>query len=162
MTQDTAVKFVECYASGMKKIAAVEEARAVMTEAADWGLWKWLLEKTRVQEVADRATAALINADRRAKAGWSNELKQLYASFEDRQKANGAADGIAPALRIRARKIKEAYDKGQRARVHAENLFKEAERKMSTEMAREGARKALESYDLREQAIRKAEAAGNE
>ncbi len=139
----------------MKKIAAVEEARALMTQAADWGLWKWLLEETRVQEVADRATTALANADKRVKAGWSDKLKKAYAESQDGRKTIG----VASELRTTARRIKEAYDKGQRARVEAEETFEEAERTMSTQMAREGARKALESYDLREQAIRKAEAA---
>jgi hypothetical protein len=39
-------------------------------------------------------------------------------------------------------------------------MFAEAERRMSAAMARDAARKTLESYDLREKAIRKAEAAG--
>ena len=51
----------------MRKLAAVEEARAVMTEGMEWGVWKWLLEKRGVQEIADRATAALHEADRRSK-----------------------------------------------------------------------------------------------
>jgi len=140
----------------MKKIAAVEEARAVMSEAADWGLWKWLLEKSRVQEIADRATAALANADKRVKASWSEELKKAYAGLEEGRKGNG----IAPHLRLAAQKVKAAYEKGQRARMEAEETFEQAERTMSTEMARVGARKALESYDLREGAIRRAEEAG--
>jgi len=45
------------------------------------------------------------------------------------------------------------------ARDEAEPFFDEAERCMSTSMAKKGALKAIESYDLREKAIRKAEAA---
>jgi len=143
----------------MKKISAVEEARAVMTAAADWGLWKWLLEKGRVQEIADRATAALASADKKVKENWSVELKKAYAELAHAQ-AGRSAENSAPEPRLAAKRVKQAYEKGQRARVDAEETFKEADRRMSTEMAREGARKALESYDLRERAIRKAEEAG--
>ena len=160
VTQGTAGESRECYGSGMKKLAAVEEARAVMIEAADWGVWKWLLEKSRVQEIADRATSALAKADSRAKAGWSEELKKAYEELGNHPKGNGTANGIAPELRLVAQKVKAAYEKGQRARVDAEQTFREADRRMSTDRAREGARKALESYDLRERAIRKAEEAG--
>ena len=148
----------------MRKLAAVEEARAVMTEGMEWGVWKWLLEKGRVQEIADRATAALHEADRKVKAAWSDELKTAYKELVEqerpkrgrRQEKDPEGVNIAPE----AKKVKQAYDEGQRARVDAEDTFEEAERRMSTDLAREGARKALESYDLRERAIRKAESAG--
>jgi hypothetical protein len=150
----------------MRKLA-VEEARAVMTEGTEWGVWKWLLEKGRVQEIADRATAALDSADRRVKAAWSDELKTVYKELVEQEKPkrgrrqeDPAAANIAPEVRLTAKRVKQAYDEGQRARVDAEDTFEEAERRMSTALAREGARKALESYDLREHAIRKAEAAG--
>jgi hypothetical protein len=94
-----------------------------MTEGQEWGVWKWLTEKRRVREAADRATEALREA---------------------REKAGGrrtAADAEA-----------------QKATDDAEVMFAEAERKMSASLAREAAKKALESYDLREKAIRKAEA----
>ena len=55
--------------------------------------------------------------------------------------------------------VKEADDTAETKRLDAEDAFDEAERRMSTAMAREGARKALETYDLHEKAIRKAEAA---
>jgi flavodoxin len=153
----------------MRKLPAVEQARAVMTEGMEWGLWRWLLEKGRVQEIADRATAALAEADRKVKATWSDDLKTAYKELVDREKPKRArhqeedpkteTPNLAPEVRLTARKVKEAYDEGQRARVEAEDTFEEAERRMSTDLAREGARKALKSYDLREHAIRKAEAA---
>jgi hypothetical protein len=153
----------------MRKLAAVEEARAVMSEAIDWGLWRWLLEKGRVQEIADRATAALAEADKKAKAEWSDELKRAYKELVDqekhirghRQEKGQAADDISPEVRLAATKVKAAYDEGQRARVDAEKTFDEADRRMSTDLARVGCGKALESYDLRERAIRKAEAANS-
>lgn len=151
----------------MRKLAAVEEARAVMTEGMEWGLFRWLLEKGRVQEVADRATAALAEADKKAKASWSDDLKIAYKELVDQEKRKRArrqerdpeSHNIAPEVRLTAKKVKEAYDEGQRARVDAEDTFDEAERRMSTELARIGCRKALDSYDLREHAIRLAETA---
>ena len=144
----------------MRKLAAVEEARAVMTEGMEWGVWKWLLEKRRVQEIADRATAALHEADRKVKAAWSDELKTAYKELVEQEKPKRGRRQEKDPEGVTAKKVKQAYDEGQRARVDAEDTFDEAERRMSTDLAREGARKALESYDLREHAIRKAEAAG--
>jgi hypothetical protein len=54
--------------------------------------------------------------------------------------------------------VKEADDDAFNAHEDAEELFAEAEKTMSTSMAREGARKALQAYDLHEAAIREAEA----
>lgn len=150
----------------MRKLRAVEEARVVMTEAAEWGLWRWLLEKGRVQEIADRATAALAAADKKVKAVWSDELKRAYTELIDQEKSqnghhhkkNGETQ-IADAVKLAARRVKEAYDQGQRARIDAEETFTEAERRMRTDLARLGCQKALASYDLRERAIRKAETA---
>ena len=33
----------------MRKLSAVENARVVMTEGVEWGVWKWMLEKKRVR-----------------------------------------------------------------------------------------------------------------
>ena len=43
----------------MKKLPAVEEARAIMKEGMEWGVWKWLMEKKRVRQIADDARTAL-------------------------------------------------------------------------------------------------------
>jgi hypothetical protein len=151
----------------MRKLAAVEEARAVMKEGTEWGLWRWLLEKGRVREIADRATAALDEADMHVKAGWSDDLKRAYQELVDqenrkrvRRQANDPSPetaNIAPEVRLAAKRVKEADDEAERVRLDAEDTFDEAERRMSTELAREGARKALQTYDLRETAIRRAE-----
>lgn len=155
----------------MRKLAAVEEARDVMRQGMDWGLWRWLLEKGRVREIADRATAALNEADRKVKATWSDELKRAYKELVDQPKAkrgrrpvndpNTETADIAPEVRLAAKRVKEADDEAERTRLDAEDTFDEADRQMSTELAREGARKALETYDLREAAIRKAEMAAH-
>jgi len=153
----------------MRKLAAVEEARALMQEATHWGVWRWLLEKAHVREVADRATAAFDQADRRAKSNWSGDLKQAYQVLATAKKPSPviersqgpAPSDISPAVRLAAKHIKQADDEAEHARLDAEDTFDQAERRMSTELAREGARKALRTYDLREAAIRKSEAASH-
>ena len=52
-----------------------------------------------------------------------------------------------------------ADEETETMRLDAEDTFAEGERKLSVAMAREGAKKALATYDLHESAIRKAEAA---
>lgn len=154
----------------MRKLPAVEDARAVMTEAMDWSVWRWLLEKGRVREIADRATAALDRADKRAKAGWCDELKQAYNELLEegrpkRNRGNGraasAGNGAVFEVRLLAEQIKRADDQAERVRLDAEDTFSEADRTMNTSLAREGARKALRTYDLREKAIAQSEAAAS-
>ena len=157
----------------MKKIPAVEDARAIMTQGMEWGVWKWLTEKKRVRAIADVARAALDDAEMKVKFTWSDEHKLAYNQLvsengdtrQARRKsktakpaANGKAD---PKVLAAVTKIKEADDEAYDAHEEAEEVFAEAERKMSTSMAREGARKALEAYDKHEAAIRKAEALAN-
>ncbi len=133
-----------------------------MTEGMDWSVWRWLLEKQRVREIADRATAALERADKKVKATWSHELKSAYDELasQDLRTHRGEkspVDGgqsVAPEIKLRAKQVKQADDKAERATLEAEATFDEAERRMSAGMAREGARQALKSYDLRESAIR--------
>ena len=57
-------------------------------------------------------------------------------------------------------KVKEAEDEAENARLDAEDTFDRAERQLSAGMAREGAQKAIDSWELRMKAIRKAEALG--
>jgi len=153
----------------MKKIAAVEEARAIMTQGMEWGVWKWLTEKKRVRGIADKARAALDDFEMKVKLTWSDEHKLAYNQLvsengdakqrRDKSKAaKPAANGKADAKVLAAvTKVKEADDDAYNAHEDAEDVFAEAEKKMSTRMAREGARKALDAYDLHEAAIRKAE-----
>lgn len=154
----------------MRKLPAVEDARAIMTQGMEWGVWKWLLEKKRVRGIADVARAALDEFEMKVKATWSDDLKiaynQLVAQNGDakqtRQKAKPAkkeeAPTIDPQVMAAVKRVNEADDEAYRAHEDAEDLFAEAEKRMSTSMAREAARKALEAYDLHEAAIRKAEA----
>jgi hypothetical protein len=160
----------------MKKLPAVEDARAIMTQGMEWGVWKWLIEKKRVRAIADVARAALEDQEMKVKLNWSDEYKLAYnqlvsengdvksARGKSKSKSAKSAPGgkTDPKVLAAVTKVKEADDDSYNAHEDAEDMFAEAERKMSTSMAREGARKALDAYDLHEAAIRKAEALAKE
>ena len=160
----------------MKKISAVEEARAIMTEGIEWGVWKWLMEKKKVRATADEARAALDDYEMKIKLAWGDDYKIAYNQLvsengngngkrqRKQSKSNGHAAGKVTDAKILAavKRIAEADDEAYNAHEDAEEVFADAERKMSTAMAREGARKALEAYDLHEAAIRKAESLARE
>ncbi len=164
----------------MKKISAVEEARAIMTEGIEWGVWKWLMEKKKVRSVADEARAALDDCEMKVKLTWADDYKIAYNQLVsengngngngngERQRKQSKSNGHAAAkvtdakILIAVKRIAEADDDAYNAHEDAEEVFADAERKMSTAMAREGARKALEAYDLHEAAIRKAESLARE
>ena len=76
------------------------------------------------------------------------------------EKAQEEAKDIDPEIKRAVERVKEADDTAERARLDAEATFDEAERRLDTDMAREGAQKAIDSWELREKAIRRAEAAG--
>ncbi len=147
----------------MRKLATVEEAKAVMREAEQWGVWKWLTEKRRVRAAADQAWAALGEAEEKVKAGFGDDLKQAYEDLvaEDapKGKRHRPSNNIAPAIRQTAKRLKDAADEAFRAHMDAEEVFAEAERRLSTSLAREGCSKAILAWELTEKAIRKAEAA---
>ena len=143
-----------------------------MSEAHGWSLWKWLTDKRRVQDVADRATSALAESRKRITRSWSDDLKKAYNELlaesaldgdavtkRKYAKAKTDAENVDPKIKAIARRVKEFDDEAHRATTDAENTFAEAESRMSIGMAREGTQKALLSYDLREKAIRKAETA---
>jgi len=154
----------------MRKLPAVEDARAIMTEGTEWGVWRWLLEKKRVREMADVARGALDQFEMKVKATWGDDLKIAYNQLvsqdgdvkQARQKAKLGKKETAPKIDSHVmtvvKRVKEADDDAYNAHEDAEDLFAEAEKRMSTSRAREAARKALEAYDLHEAAIRKAEA----
>jgi hypothetical protein len=154
----------------MRRLAAVEDAKAIMTEGMEWGVWKWLLEKKRVRGIADEARAALDEFEMKVKATWKDDLKIAYNHLvsqngdakQGRQKANSGKKEetlkIDSQIMLAAKRVKEADDDAYNAHEDAEDLFAEAEKRMSTSMAREAAGKALVAYDLHEAAIRKAEA----
>src|SRR5689334_13336450 len=143
----------------MKKLAKVEEAKQVFAEAASWSVMKWLREKKRMRKLADETNDALDALEKEVKAEWSPKLKAAYASL-DPEKANGKGkEALDPQLVAVAKKIKEADDIYYKAHWDAEDTFAEADRKLSTSLARLGSKKAIESWELHESAIKKAEAA---
>lgn len=153
----------------MRKIPAVEEAKALMTEAMEWGVWKWLSEKKRVRATADRANATLDEVENEVKETWSDPLKDAYnvlveeASGGKKSKSKKTDDGASfdPKTLDVAKQVFEADDVAERTRQMAEDIFDEAEKRLSTSMAKDGARKAIEGWELHEAAIRKAEAAAD-
>ncbi len=154
----------------MKKLPAVEEARAIMTEGMEWGVWKWLTEKKRVREAADQARAALDELEIQVKLKWPDEYKLAYNDLvgesngskrprKGTKTSKGATAVKAdPSIAAAAKAVADADDEAYSAHEDAEEVFAEAERKMSTSGARDGARMALIAYDKHEAAIKKAEA----
>ncbi len=156
----------------MHKLVPVEEAKALLNAAKDWGVWKWLTEKKKVREAADRAWEALEEAEKAVKASWSDDLKKSYqelvaeAALVDNprakrqyEKAKEEAREVDPKVKAVARRLRQADDEAYRARMTAEDTFAEAEKRMSTGMARDGARQAIEAWEMREKVIRRFEAA---
>ena len=149
----------------MSKLPAVTDAKALMTEAMDWSVFKWLWEKSNVRQTADDANAALDRLNKKTKAHWADELKVAYRqilakdgkSRNNHEKASLSPDADAQILQA-LKTVKEMDEKAQAARMDAEATFDEAERRMSTDLAREGCRKAIRSWELHEKAIRAAEA----
>ena len=142
----------------MQKLATVEEAKALMTEAREWSVWRWLMEKGRVRAAADRATDALAEQEKRVKAQWPAALKTAYRARERPGAGNGKARELDPLTLGAVEKVRKADEAAEAVRLDAEATFDEAERRLSASMAREGTQKAIASWELREKAIRKAEA----
>ena len=140
----------------------MEEAKALMREAREWPVWRWLLEKGRVRAAADRANEALAAKEKAVKAGWPDELKTASHVLRPRRPANNGAGTVSPSNKAAIEGIKAADAAAEAARLDAEATFDEAERRLSASMAREGTEKAIHSWELREKAIRKAETAGRE
>jgi hypothetical protein len=123
----------------MHKLPAVEEAKALFAEAREWGMWNWMAEKRRARRTADAAWEALDACEQKVKARWSADVRTAAESDK--------------ALRA-------ARHKADRAHNAAEDHFDEADRRMSTSMACEGAQMAIEAWVLREEYIRKLEEFG--
>jgi hypothetical protein len=151
----------------MKKLAEVEEAKALMKEAMEWSMFKWLWEKSKVRQIADNANAALDSLNRSTKRKWSEEAKEAYReltqashakSSRKQQGRNGEAKDIDPELARLVQHVKDIDDKARAARMDAEETFDDAERRLSTGLAVEGCKKAIHSWNLHEKAIHEAEA----
>lgn len=145
----------------MRQLTEVEDAKALMTEAVEWSVMRWLREKKRVRKAADKANDALDALEQEIKRAWSAELTAAYGELlpASSKQPRAKNDSISAEIKLTARHIKQADDQAYRAHMDAEETFDEAERQLSTRLAREGASKAIASWELHESAIRKAEAA---
>jgi len=149
----------------MRKLPEVQDAKDLMNEAMEWSSFKWLFEKSKVRQTADRANDALDHQNRAIKARWSNEVKTAFKKLSASKHAPGqhVEDNHQPGgansdLGLLIVEIIKADEAAHRARMKAEEAFEEAERQMSTSLAREGCKKAIHSWELHEKATRKAEA----
>ena len=157
----------------MRKLVQVEDAKSLLEVAKDWGVWKWLMEKKRVRRTADIAWEAFDELEKDVKSAWSDDLQKAYAELAAEaalaeagsngkrkyEKAKKEAADIDPKIKALAQKQKEIDDEAWRVRMQAEDMFDEAERRLSTSMAREASQVAIDAYNLREKAVRKAESA---
>ena len=138
----------------MRKLTEVEEAKALMTEALEWSVMKWLKDKKRVRKTADRANDALDQLSKETKLLWADHLRAAYGELgRNASRENKLAEETLKSVG----QVKGADDEAFRARTDAESMFDEAERQLSTSLAREGCRKAIYSWELHEKAIRIAE-----
>jgi len=146
----------------MHRLEEVQEAKELMNKAMEWSTFKWLWEKSTVRHKADQANAALDRAERNIKAKWSDETKAAYKKLSSRKsQGEDPADEqkvLDVATSQLVKKVVDTDHAAKHARADAENTFEEAEEKMSTDLAREGCKKAIRSWELKEKAIRNAEA----
>jgi hypothetical protein len=133
----------------MKKLSEVEKARALMSEAIDWSVMKWLTEKKRVRKSADRANEVLNEVETELRGKWSSKFRLVYEK-----------SGLAsPEIKQLVSRIRREHDAANRFRMEAEKTFDAAEKRLSTAMARDGCRQAIEGWDHHLEAIRLAETA---
>jgi hypothetical protein len=157
----------------MHKLEPVEEAKTLFEEAKGWGLWGWLTEKRRVRQAADLAWEALDECEGKVKASWSDDIQKAYRESEAQaaanadgrakrsyEKAREEAKDVDPEIKTAVQRLKKADEEAYKARMDAEAQFDEAERRLSSSMAREGAQMAIDAWLLREKFIRKMEALG--
>ncbi len=138
----------------MANLPEVQEARAVMTEAKDWSVMKWLSEKKRVRKVADAANARLDAIEKEIRAKWDPRVEKAYASL----RSSASPDAEADVLRL-ARSIRHNHDEALSLRMEAEAIFDKAEKRLSIAMAREGCQLALRGWDAHLEAISDSEKA---
>ena len=137
-----------------------------MTQAMKWSVMKWLREKKNVRKTADAANAALDKVNREVKRQWPDHLKSAYDALEAQSFGSSRRNGhqgqqppptIDPEVSALAKRMKDVNDEAYRAREIAEEAFDEAEKQLSTRLAREGCVKAIRAWEMLEEAIRKGE-----
>ncbi len=133
----------------MEKLPEVENAKALMQEAKNWSVMKWLREKKRVRAAADQANAALDNLRQKIQGRWPEDLQSSYKTKPGTQLAHNKSDSRLNKLNH----VWEADQQAAQARELAEKTFDDAEKQLSTRLAREGCEKAVRSWELFEIAI---------
>jgi len=141
----------------MKTLPEVETAKELMNEATKWSVMRWLREKKRVRRAADQANAALDRLNGEIKQRWPENLRIAYQALATDSAGSKANGLIRPKRSAIAQKIKDANQEAYRARMLAEKTFDEAEKRLSTGLARQGCVQAIQSWELHEKAIREAE-----
>jgi len=143
----------------MHKLVPVEEAKELFEEAKGWPVWRWLLEKKRARTTADAAWEALEEQQEKVKSGWAEEWRLAYRSLSNNGRSKPPKQDTPGAeLQAALERLWAADQEAQEARDRAEAQFDEADRRLSTAMAREGSQMAIDAWELREKFIRKAEA----
>jgi hypothetical protein len=143
----------------MHKLAPVENAKTLFEEAKAWSVWKWLLQKRLARSTADAAWEALEACEEKARAAWPDDWRQAYLdlSANGRPKARRRSN-LDPELKTALESLYELDMEARQARDAAEAQFDEADRRLSTSMACEGAQMAIDAWEMREKVIRKVEA----
>jgi len=148
----------------MRKLPEVVEAKELMTEAVDWSTFTWMFQKTKVRETADVANAALDKVTKHVKSRWAEDVRTAYkVAGAKGEKSSGrspkgqSAAKSAEDIDALIEKVKAADAAAHRARKDAEDTFEKAERQLNLDLAREGCKKAIHSWELHEKAIRLAE-----
>ena len=139
----------------MNRLKEVEHARAIMNEAIDWSVLRWLAEKKKVRRAADAANAALRAEHESIMSQWPADLRRAYHAVATKAQTDGFSEEI---VRL-ARQLHSADVKANTAHEQAEATFAKAEKERSSYIARQGCAEALHSWDLLEKANAKAAAA---
>jgi len=130
----------------------------LFNEAKDWSVWRWLMEKRRARTTADAAWEALDACEEKVKAGWNEEWQQAYRELSNGHSKSRRLANLDPELKEALERLHVADEEARQAHEAAEAQFDEADRRMSSTMACEGAQMALDAWELREKFIRRAEA----
>jgi len=142
----------------MRKLAPVEEAKALFEQAKAWSTWRWLAEKKRARRTADACWEALEAYEEKVKEGWPEEWRQAYLNLSPDGRRRKRPASLDAELQATLEGLADADEEARQARDAAEAQFDEADRRLSASMACQGAQMALDAWDLREKFIRRAEA----
>src|SRR5260370_2694096 len=127
----------------MHKLAPVEDAKTLFNEARDWSVWRWLIEKKRARSTADAAWEALEACEEKVKAGWSEDWREAYGHPKSRRYA-----ALDPEVKEALEHLRQDDEEASQARDAAAAQLDEADRRLSTSMAWEGAQMAIDAGEM--------------